>query len=71
VGQIVTLLAAMKAGGAFLPLDPVQPKRYLCGLLADAATGIVVSNSKYSAKLCDSRWKFVDIDAPSTRFHRC
>lgn len=41
---VVALLAVLKAGGAFLPLDPTHPDRRLRQLVADCGAGLVVTS---------------------------
>jgi amino acid adenylation domain-containing protein len=43
--MIIALLAVLKAGGAFLPLDPVCPQQRLQFMVQDAATQSVVTDS--------------------------
>jgi len=40
---IASLLAVMKAGGAYLPLDPALPRQRLAGIAADAGLRLVLS----------------------------
>ncbi|HVT57970.1 MAG TPA: amino acid adenylation domain-containing protein, partial [Thermoanaerobaculia bacterium] len=42
---IVTLLAAVKAGGAYLPLDPSHPAERLAWMLADAGARVLVARA--------------------------
>jgi amino acid adenylation domain-containing protein len=42
---IVALLAILKAGAAYLPLDPVLPEQRLQFLLADSAVSLVITHS--------------------------
>ncbi|MCQ8130828.1 amino acid adenylation domain-containing protein, partial [Methylomonas rivi] len=42
---IIAMLAVLKAGGAYLPLDPEQPQERLAELLADAQVSVVLSQS--------------------------
>ena len=41
--MVVALLATLKAGGAYLPLDPDYPEARLAQMLADAAPAVVLS----------------------------
>ncbi|CAO5160385.1 Carrier domain-containing protein [Frankia sp. AiPs1] len=41
---VVTLLAVLKAGGAYLPLDPDQPPSRLADIVADSAARVVVTD---------------------------
>ena len=45
--MVASLLAVLKAGGAYLPLDPAYPKERLEFMLADANVGIVLTQKKY------------------------
>ncbi|HWN44802.1 MAG TPA: non-ribosomal peptide synthetase, partial [Thermoanaerobaculia bacterium] len=42
---IVSLLAVVKAGGAYLPLDPAYPAERLRWMLADSGTRVVISRA--------------------------
>ncbi|WP_345642202.1 amino acid adenylation domain-containing protein [Streptomyces tremellae] len=51
--QAVALLAVVKAGGAYLSVDPGQPLRRIDQVLADASPGIVVSTDALTTRLLD------------------
>jgi len=44
VDLVVALLAVLKAGGAYLPLDPDQPPGRLAAILADSASRVVLTD---------------------------
>ena len=46
VEMVVGILGILKAGGAWLPLDPHYPKERLAFMLHDAHAGVVVSDSQ-------------------------
>lgn len=46
---IAAILAVLKAGKIYLPLDPSYPLARLTALLADARPGLIVTNSSYFA----------------------
>ncbi|MFD9129368.1 amino acid adenylation domain-containing protein, partial [Kitasatospora sp. NPDC059571] len=46
--MVVALLAALKAGGAFLPLDPAHPDLRLQQLAADCGAGPVLTSSDHA-----------------------
>jgi len=50
---IVAMLAVLKAGAAFVPLDPTAPTSRLSGIFADTKATIVLCSAKY-LKLCDT-----------------
>ncbi len=49
--QIISILAVMKSGGAFLPLDPAWPASRLRKLLDDAQAPLVVTSAEYAELL--------------------
>ena len=48
---VVALLAILKAGAAYLPVDPVYPPERIAYMLADAAPGVVVTTRAVQADL--------------------
>jgi len=48
---VVTLLAIMKAGGAYLPVDPGHPAARIAFVLADAGAAAVVSRDAFTSRL--------------------
>lgn len=51
VDVVLAALAIMKAGGAFLQLDPNHPRDRIHFMLEDAAVGVVVTESKWRETL--------------------
>jgi non-ribosomal peptide synthetase component F len=49
--QIVSILAIMKTGGAFLPLEPAWPETRLRKLFNDARASLVVTSADYAGAL--------------------
>ncbi|MFX4293410.1 amino acid adenylation domain-containing protein [Streptomyces bohaiensis] len=47
VDTVVTLLGVLRAGAAYLPLDPAHPPRRLAGILADAEVPLVVTTAAH------------------------
>ncbi|MFE9681097.1 amino acid adenylation domain-containing protein [Streptomyces sp. NPDC006285] len=47
--QIVAALGVLKAGAAYLPLDPAHPRARLAALVADAAPPVVLTDASTSA----------------------
>ncbi len=50
-GVLVAMLAAWKAGGVYLPLDPSHPAERLAFLLADSGAEVVVSDAEAAGSL--------------------
>ncbi len=48
---VVALLAVLKAGAAYLPLDPAYPPEHLAWVLADAGTRLLVADADLAAML--------------------
>src|SRR5207244_4532249 len=51
--MVVAVLAALKAGGAYLPLDSTQPRERLELLLRDSAPRVVLTQSDVRPALGD------------------
>ncbi|AUX33971.1 uncharacterized protein SOCE836_061390 [Sorangium cellulosum] len=49
--MVVGLLGVLKAGGAYLPLDPVYPRDRLAFMVQDAGAGLVLSQARLSERL--------------------
>lgn len=53
VDMVVALLATLKAGAAYLPLDPAYPADRLAFMLSDAAPVLLLTDSASAAGLPD------------------
>ncbi|WP_199881765.1 AMP-binding protein [Streptomyces sp. CB03911] len=51
---LVALLAVLKAGGAYLPLEPGSPDPLLRRILAEAAPAVVVTHESHRVRLADA-----------------
>jgi amino acid adenylation domain-containing protein len=64
--MLVSLLAVLKAGGAYLPLDPAYPRERLAFLLEDSAARVVIGEAATAPRLAaeaeekDVRWFSLD-----------
>ncbi|TAL41566.1 MAG: amino acid adenylation domain-containing protein, partial [Methylovulum sp.] len=70
--MVIALLAILKSGGAYLPLDPGYPGERLALLVADAGVGIVLTEQKYHDRLedfagtvlsLDSEWAYLEAES--------
>ncbi|OIK26863.1 non-ribosomal peptide synthetase [Streptomyces malaysiense] len=50
----VVLLAVLKCGAAYVPLDPEHPERRVRSLLAEAGIGLVVAGEEWGVRLRDA-----------------
>ncbi|MEV6868512.1 amino acid adenylation domain-containing protein, partial [Streptosporangium subroseum] len=68
--MVVTMLAVLKAGGAYLPLDPEYPAERLAFMLSDTAAPVLVTRRRQSVELADlataSGGHVVYLDDPAT-----
>ncbi|WP_024802857.1 non-ribosomal peptide synthase/polyketide synthase [Nocardia sp. BMG51109] len=63
VGLLVAFAGVLKAGGAYLPIDPAYPSDRLAFMLADAAPAAVVTDSATAKLLPDTAIPHLDIDS--------
>lgn len=63
---VVAALAAFKAGGAYLPLDPALPGERLAFMLADAQVTAVVAGPGLRARLPEGPWAVIGSDEVSS-----
>jgi amino acid adenylation domain-containing protein len=63
IDMIVAILGVLKAGGAYLPLDPAYPQERLAFMLADTQAPVVLTHKKLADSLPRHEAKTVFIDA--------
>jgi amino acid adenylation domain-containing protein len=66
IGVIAGLLATLKAGGYFVPLDPSMPAGRLAELLAATAAPVVLTQGSLAARLPQGEVVVVDLNAPES-----
>ena len=71
IDMIMAVLAVLKAGGAYLPLDPAYPKDRLGFMLSDGDVGVLVTSRVVRQRLPDHDCTivFVDEDAQAIAAH--
>src|SRR6185436_1841657 len=60
--MVVGLLAVLKAGGAYLPLDPDYPAERLAFMLADSGAQVILTDSTLRDQLPPSAARTVALD---------
>ncbi|HEY0737913.1 MAG TPA: amino acid adenylation domain-containing protein, partial [Herpetosiphonaceae bacterium] len=61
---VVALLAVLKAGAVYLPLDPAHPPARLAAILADVRPRLIVSTTAIAEQLPDRAIPLLDLDQP-------
>ncbi|HEX5736738.1 MAG TPA: amino acid adenylation domain-containing protein [Blastocatellia bacterium] len=61
--MIVSLLAALKAGGAYLPLDPSSPADHLTVILRDARPRVVLAEKSLLERLSNCEARVITVDS--------
>ncbi|KUH92327.1 hypothetical protein AU186_07860 [Mycobacterium sp. GA-1999] len=64
---IVAILAVLKTGAAYLPIDPAHPDARVQFMLTDAAPMAAVSTVDLAERLAGHGLPIIDIDAPTVR----
>ena len=59
---VVGALAVLKAGGAYLPLDPSHPVERLRFMLADAQVPVLVTRRHIAERLAEGIWRTIAVD---------
>ncbi|HEX8686388.1 MAG TPA: amino acid adenylation domain-containing protein, partial [Pyrinomonadaceae bacterium] len=60
--MVVAILATLKAGGAYLPLDPAQPRERLDYMVEDAAPALLLTQGSLRDRLAGSRLPLLVLD---------
>jgi amino acid adenylation domain-containing protein len=68
---IVSALAALAAGAAYLPLDTTWPPARLRMILDDAQAPLVISRGALSARVAGSNAHTIDLDEATPAIERC
>jgi amino acid adenylation domain-containing protein len=64
---VVALYGILKAGSAYVPIDPENPTDRIAFTLADAGASIVLTESRLTSRLPDGRARMVEMDAAAER----
>jgi len=70
VEMIVGLLATLKAGAAYVPLDPTFPRERLTFMLEDARTRVLLTQERISPRVSGYAGRIVCLDADWERIAR-
>ncbi|MEL7408557.1 MAG: amino acid adenylation domain-containing protein, partial [Cyanobacteria bacterium J06558_2] len=64
LNTVVALLAILKAGGCYVPLDPNYPQERINFILQDTNTSILLIETKYAEQLDNSNLTLINLDSP-------
>jgi non-ribosomal peptide synthetase component F len=67
VMTVVAALAVLKAGGAYLPLDPSYPPERLAFILNDAQPAALITQSQFASKAGSGNWRVINLDDASSQ----
>ncbi|MEO3928558.1 amino acid adenylation domain-containing protein [Micromonosporaceae bacterium B7E4] len=63
VAAVTAILAVLKAGGAYLPLDPAHPAPRLAEAVAASGSRLVLAEARWAARFADGDVSVVELDA--------
>ena len=66
IAMVVSLLAVLKAGGAYLPLDPAYPAERLRQIVDDAKPKLLIVDNAGAAIFANATCKVVDLEASAS-----
>ena len=69
--SVVSLLAILKSGGAYLPLDPKFPKNRLSFMLADCEPPLLLSHSSMKESLPATSGRVIFLDQEEASLAKC
>ena len=64
--MVISILAVLKAGGAYLPLDPIYPPERVAFMLEDAGASILITQQTLLAQLSTQALDIVLVEEPFT-----
>jgi len=64
VDMVVAVVAVLKAGGGYLPLDPRHPPARTAGILTDSAAALVLTDRDLAGLVVDAGGRPVVLDGP-------
>jgi amino acid adenylation domain-containing protein len=68
---IAAVLAVLKSGGAYLPIDPDYPREQICSMLEGSHVSVVLTESKYLHLVSSEGVTVVSVDSCAREIARC
>jgi amino acid adenylation domain-containing protein len=69
--MVTAALGVLKAGGAYLPLDPASPTERLDQTLRDAGIAVLVTGANLDARLTTGSFRMVNLHTDAAEIARC
>ncbi|MGE7057158.1 non-ribosomal peptide synthetase, partial [Paenibacillus glucanolyticus] len=66
LSMMIAIMAVLKAGGAYLPLDPEHPPERIRGILEDSGASLLLAGTKWIHTLPAFQGETLDLDALAT-----
>lgn len=66
LSMMIAIMAVLKAGGAYLPLDPEHPPERIRGILEDSGASLLLAGTKWIRTLPAFQGETLDLDALAT-----
>jgi amino acid adenylation domain-containing protein len=67
IDSVISQLAVLKAGVAYLPLNPAAPADRLAFMLRDSGVSLVITQQSLAGKLPTGSWKVIPVDSDRDR----
>ncbi|SFD53417.1 non-ribosomal peptide synthetase [Streptomyces aidingensis] len=61
-GMMISLLAILKAGGVYVPLEPDFPAERMAYMLREAGAGLVLTDERSAGRLPTGSWRVLTVD---------
>jgi amino acid adenylation domain-containing protein len=68
--SVICALAVLKAGGAYLPIDPAYPIERIAFMLNEAQPPVLIAEQKTAERLATGSWQVVTIDSDRAQLDR-
>ncbi|RZM81335.1 hypothetical protein C3B51_09160 [Pseudoalteromonas rubra] len=69
--MMIAILATLKAGGVYVPLDPNYPAERLAYMMADSAVSVILTNERSRTSLTFATDKVISLDTQVCAWDQC